>query len=133
MNKHVILCHVICDQWYLRTFVYDKSQARESFTVNWISSKCRENFRCFCFICMERAKESHCSTEHAFVKKTFVIHRKSAKTVKLFFRLTFIIYGTMDNTIKLTLLIVVMIIVIIHKHIDILTYNNVIIWPVHIH
>ena len=118
MKTKLQLCHVICDQWYLRTTVNDKSQARESFTVHWISSKCRENF---CGIASSVWKVLKSSTEHAFIKKTFVIHQKSAKTVKLFFRLTFVIYGIMDNTIKLTLLIVVMIIVIIHKHIDILT------------
>ena len=32
--------------------------------VHWISSKCMENFHSYCFICMERAQESHGRTEH---------------------------------------------------------------------
>ena len=37
-----------------------KVKQEKSFTVHWISSKCKENFGSFCFICMESAKESHC-------------------------------------------------------------------------
>ena len=53
-----------------------KVKQEKSFVVNWISSKCRENFCGFASSVLKVPK--------AFVGKTFAINRKSAKTAKPF-------------------------------------------------
>ena len=59
----------------------------------WISSKCRENFCSFYFICIEGAnRRSHCST---FLEKTFATYQKFSITTKLSSCLTLVIYGIM--------------------------------------
>ena len=40
-----------------------KVKQEKSLIIPWISSKCRENFYGFCFICLESAGESHCSKD----------------------------------------------------------------------
>ena len=63
-----------------------KVKREKSFAAHWISSKCRENFCSYCFICLESAKENHCSIEHSSTKLCGLL--KSTKTAKLFSCLT---------------------------------------------
>ena len=60
-----------------------KVKREKSFAAHWIST---ENFRGYWFICLESAKENHCSIEHSSTKLCGLL--KSTKTAKLFSCLT---------------------------------------------
>ena len=64
--------HVCSFLWYT---VNDKSLAREIFAVHSISSKCRENFCGFCFICTESA-----AIVRSIHRENFAIYQKSVKS-----------------------------------------------------
>ena len=53
-----------------------KVEREKSFATHWISFKCRQFVCNFCFICMENAKENHCSSKHLL--KNFCDLSKSA-------------------------------------------------------
>ena len=49
-----------------------KVKREKSFAVHWISSKCKENFCSFCFICMESAPESQALLSRTFIRKALI-------------------------------------------------------------
>ena len=74
-----------------------KVTLEKRFAVQWILSKCRENF---CGFCLDKNKNNFCVYILPFkmilikvVGKTFVVCRKSMKTVKVFSHIAFIVYG----------------------------------------
>ena len=70
-----------------------KVKQEKNFVSHCPSSKCRENFHGFCFICIGSAKESHCSIEHSLGKPLWFIENLQKLTAKLFSCLTFAIYS----------------------------------------
>ena len=62
-----------------------KVKQEKSFADYQTSSKCRENFHMFCFICIESPKESHCSNIH---QKIFHNSSKICENCE-----TFVVYG----------------------------------------
>ena len=65
-----------------------KVKREKSFAVHWISFKHRESIRVFCFICIESA-----AIAQSIHRENFRDSLKTAKTVKLFSHVAFVICG----------------------------------------
>ena len=67
--------------------VNKKVEREKSFAAYWISSKCRENFHSFCFICIESA-----AIAKSICRENFRDSSKICKNAKFFSHVAFVAF-----------------------------------------